>query len=960
MEQFLFATDGSRVFVQWKSNRVFVVFSFYFKVHNAEEFNFNMSSPSSFPNGNDDKLQPAPKKVKVIYCKQYCFSNNGSGGQTINAPSPANLSFVFTSSLAVRPVMAHMLRPSAPPGPVLQRQISLYNQRMQSNCLRTSCSVYNKGIHHYCNKHCLGNIRLYINSNHRYNDVFSNVSLDENLKLLNRGVSTEQEAVCADPFGNLVKRYIPMEFSISLDNFPYYLSERTKHHLVASYFLHLNREGQPRRPNPERGENRVFLSGPEGSDVYLDVLAVALSCHFGVKLLVFDCQENESVLSMQPSNDVLRFHMHPTLEYLSTRPLSNSINTQSFSCSTSESLVSHIPPPPFYRKSQSRAFKIGDRVIFTGLRLSAFYSDFFVYSGPSFGYRGKVLVMNSTSGELGVRFDLPISDGVDLGGLCETDYGFYCDGNEVCIDVEDVIKPIFTPIQGFCAEDRLIVFVKHTENCMMGNYEGFPGIITMVNRLPYNVFVIGSHIQQDCTKQKLFNIHRMRTLLRLFPDKISIEMPEDKKLLDKLKSQLIRDSQLLKAGENVATLKRVLTESKLEWEDIDTLQLTDLDLTDDNADKVVKWALGRQLMAHHGYYSDLKLVISRESIVYGLNYLRAVQTNNSRVDQEVIQGSQRQDIPTSDAFEERILEDTILHNDIGIKFDDIGALDNIKDSLKEIAILPLKRPGLFRKGQLRKLCRGILLFGPPGTGKTMLAKAVAAEAGATFFNISASISKWNEDPHKFVKALSSLASKMAPSILFIDEADSLFEERSFPGLVMMDKMKNDFMLYWDGLHSKDTEMVIVLAATNRPFDLHESFIRSVPRRFMVNLPDTPSRSMILKVILEGEDLAEDVDFDEIAQMTNGFSGNDLKNLCIAAAHCPITEIVLKDKLKSPVVEEEEDAEIRPLNMRDFKDAFEQVKGCSTNGLNSMADILQWNPDGGGSNSEENTMISYYI
>jgi len=143
------------------------------------------------------------------------------------------------------------------------------------------------------------------------------------------------------------------------------------------------------------------------------------------------------------------------------------------------------------------------------------------------------------------------------------------------------------------------------------------------------------------------------------------------------------------------------------------------------------------------------------------------------------------------------LADVIPPSDIGVTFEDIGALENVKDTLKELVMLPLQRPELFCKGQLTKPCKGILLFGPPGTGKTMLAKAVATEAGANFINISMSsiTSKWFGEGEKYVKVVFSLASKISPSVIFVDEVDSMLGRRESPGEhEAMRKMKNEFMV----------------------------------------------------------------------------------------------------------------------------------------------------------------------
>lgn len=148
-------------------------------------------------------------------------------------------------------------------------------------------------------------------------------------------------------------------------------------------------------------------------------------------------------------------------------------------------------------------------------------------------------------------------------------------------------------------------------------------------------------------------------------------------------------------------------------------------------------------------------------------------------------------------------------------------------------MLPLRRPDLFNGGLL-KPCRGILLFGPPGTGKTMLAKAIAREAGASFINVSMSTitSKWFGEDEKNVRALFTLAAKVSPTIIFVDEVDSMLGQRTRVGEhEAMRKIKNEFMTHWDGLLTRPGERILVLAATNRPFDLDEAIIRRFERRY---------------------------------------------------------------------------------------------------------------------------------
>ncbi|KAI7747004.1 hypothetical protein M8C21_012655, partial [Ambrosia artemisiifolia] len=188
-----------------------------------------------------------------------------------------------------------------------------------------------------------------------------------------------------------------------------------------------------------------------------------------------------------------------------------------------------------------------------------------------------------------------------------------------------------------------------------------------------------------------------------------------------------------------------------------------------------------------------------------------------------------------DEYERNFISAVVPPSEIGIKFDDIGALEDVKTSLHELAILPMKRPELFSHGNLLRPCKGILFFGPPGTGKTLLAKALATEAGANFISITGSTltSKWFADAEKLTKALFSFAekltkalfsfaSKLAPVIVFVDEVDSLLGARGggFEREATR-RVRNEFMAAWDGLRSKDSQRILILGATNRPFDLDD-------------------------------------------------------------------------------------------------------------------------------------------
>ncbi|CAL5444435.1 unnamed protein product [Camellia sinensis] len=812
---------------------------------------------------------------------------------------------------------------------------------------------------------------------------------------------------------------------VSFDSFPYYLSENTKNVLIAPLYIHFKHREQVKYTFELSAMNpRILLSGPAGSEIYQEMLAKALARYFGAKLLIFDRHSILGGLSKEaelrkegynadkscninkPSVGAteLAKGMGPSATEVDTPILSNVP-----SCGLeSQPKMENNTVPSSFGTSKSPLFKTGDRVRFVGSSSGSLYSTSSPSRGrPPFGIQGKVLLPfeDNPWSKIGVRFDKPIPDGVDLGALCEGGHGFFCNGNDLRLEttgVEDLdkllINMLFETVFSESRSSPFILFVKDAEKSIVGNSELFATFKSKLEKLPDNTVVIGSHTQTDISKEKshpgglLFTkfgsnqtalldfaspdsfgrlhekgkaVPKETKLTKLFPNKVTIHMPQDEGLLVSWKHQLDRDAETLKMKGNLNHLCTVLNWIGLECDGFETLSIKNQTLTNESAAKAIGWALSHHLMQNPKADSDGRLVLSSESIQYGIGILQAIQNESKSLKKSL------KDVVTENEFEKRLLADVIPPSDIGLTFDDIGALENVKDTLKELVMLPLQRPELFCKGQLTKPCKGILLFGPPGTGKTMLAKAVATEAGANFINISMSsiTSKWFGEGEKYVKAVFSLASKIAPSVVFVDEVDSMLGLSENPGEhEAMRKMKNEFMMNWDGLRTKDTERVLVLAATNRPFDLDEAVIRRLPRRLMVNLPDAPNRGKILKVILAKEDLSPNVDWDSIASMTGGYSGSDLKNLCVTAAHCPIREILEKEKKEraaalsegKPAPALSGSADIRPLNMDDFKHAHEQVCASVSSESINMTELLQWNELYGEGGSRRKKALSYFM
>lgn len=183
----------------------------------------------------------------------------------------------------------------------------------------------------------------------------------------------------------------------------------------------------------------------------------------------------------------------------------------------------------------------------------------------------------------------------------------------------------------------------------------------------------------------------------------------------------------------------------------------------------------------------------------------------------------------------------------GVNFGNIVGLSECKRLLKEAVLMPLKYPHFF-EGILEPW-KGILLFGPPGTGKTMLAKAVATECRTTFFNISAStiVSKWRGDSEKLVRVLFELARYHQPSTIFLDEVDSVLSSRSGSGEHEASRrMKTELLIQLDGLIKSKGERVFLLAASNLPWELDMALLRRLEKRILVPLPELEARENMVR------------------------------------------------------------------------------------------------------------------
>ncbi|RKF74806.1 Protein SAP1 [Golovinomyces cichoracearum] len=292
----------------------------------------------------------------------------------------------------------------------------------------------------------------------------------------------------------------------------------------------------------------------------------------------------------------------------------------------------------------------------------------------------------------------------------------------------------------------------------------------------------------------------------------------------------------------------------------------------------------------------------------------------------------------------QILNEIVVEGD-EVHWNDIAGLDVAKTALKETVVYPFLRPDLFMG--LREPAGGMLLFGPPGTGKTMLARAVATESKSTFFSISAGsvISKYLGESEKLVRALFKLAKVLAPSIIFVDEIDSLLSSRSGSGENDSSKrIKTEFLIQWSDLQkaascksasdkNRDRETggrVLVLAATNLPWAIDEAARRRFVRREYIPLPEGITRAIQLKSLLSRQkhELGDD-DFQKLVDLTEGFSCSDITALAKDAAMGPLRslgEAMLRTSMD----------DIRPIKLSDFEASLTSIRpSVSEEGLKTF-------------------------
>ena len=295
--------------------------------------------------------------------------------------------------------------------------------------------------------------------------------------------------------------------------------------------------------------------------------------------------------------------------------------------------------------------------------------------------------------------------------------------------------------------------------------------------------------------------------------------------------------------------------------------------------------------------------------------------------------------PDSELIE--MLEREVVDTNPNVSFNDIAELSQAKKALQEAVLLPLIIPDYF-KG-IRRPWRGVLLYGPPGTGKTMLAKALATQGETTFFNVHSSsfASKWRGESEKLVRILFEMARFYAPTTIFIDEVDSLCSKRGEGNEGEGSRrVKAELLVQMEGVNSNTSasanekseedkrKIVTVMAATNRPWDLDDALRRRFEKRVYIPLPNEKGRLQLFNLNLKKIEVDQNINYDKLVKLTDGYSGADICNVCREASFMPMRRELLANRgrrVEDLVNDQDFRTKIRaPIVMNDFEKAISNI------------------------------------
>ncbi|XP_039062124.1 uncharacterized protein LOC120206584 [Hibiscus syriacus] len=558
------------------------------------------------------------------------------------------------------------------------------------------------------------------------------------------------------------------ESPVRFDEFPYYLSEQTRALLTSAAYVHLRHADVSKYTrNLAPASKAILLSGP--SELYQQMLARALAHYFESKLLLLDVTDFslkiQNKYGTSKESCFKRSSSESTLELLS-------------GLFSSFSLLPQEQPTGTLKRQSSGADLVARRnESLPKLRRNASASDN-INALASHSSPANPAAASRTSG--------------------------------LFFDEKLLIQALYKVLVFVSKAAPIVLYLRDVDKLLFRSQRFYNFFQQMLKKLSGNVLILGSRVVDLGNENQELD----ERLHILFPYNIEIRPPDDERHLVNWKYLLEKDMNMIQTQDSKNHIMEVLWANDLDFDDLNSICVADTVALSRYIEEVVVSAISYHLMNNKdSEYRNGKLIISSKSLSYGLNLFQgkfggdklklepqterskevakfsAVMkpesksrtgtgttttstttiTNPEKIDIEISALAVKvPEVVPDNEFEKRIRPEVIPPNEINVTFADIGAMDDTKESLQELVMLPLRRPDLF-KGGLLKPCRGILLFGPPGTGKTMLAKAIAREAGASFINVSMSTiaSKWFGEDEKNVRALFTLAAKVSPTIIFV-------------------------------------------------------------------------------------------------------------------------------------------------------------------------------------------------
>ena len=337
----------------------------------------------------------------------------------------------------------------------------------------------------------------------------------------------------------------------------------------------------------------------------------------------------------------------------------------------------------------------------------------------------------------------------------------------------------------------------------------------------------------------------------------------------------------------------------------------------DIAKKLESEGKSKQAVVH---YQRAALIYRKLAYVAPREY--AESFFNSASQYETMSNVIRSTTPYTRAKSTEAIDSMVISEKPTVKWDDIGGLKEVKSEVKEAIILPMVE----KKPDFVEAPRTLLLYGPPGTGKTLLAKAASNTLQAKFFEARTStlLSKYFGESSKIVSMLFEKAQKSQPSIIFMDEFDSIMISRDSGIQESTRRVVSQLLMEIEGFSTKPGEKIILIAATNKPWDLDDAMISRFQRRIYVPLPDPEARKHIFEIHLKGVSLAE-ITINSLASMSEGYSGRDIANLCKEAIMLMVREQNPKLEDLTPAQIEKYAMNYRSLTKEDFDRAFSKVR-----------------------------------